>query len=126
MKVGDIAPNFILKDETGKDFELYENLNTQILLVFYPKDDTPVCSNQLAEYNDNLAEFIRNKIKVVGINAGTVQSHSDFCTKLDIKFPLLADEDKKVSRQFNAVNLLGINKRMLVIIGTDRKVFWTA
>ncbi len=61
MKVGDIAPNFILKDETGKEFELYENLDTQILLVFYPKDDTPVCSNQLAEYSNNLAEYIKNK-----------------------------------------------------------------
>ncbi len=126
MKAGDIAPNFILKDETGKDFELYKNLDTQILLVFYPKDDTPVCSNQLAEYNDNLDEFIQNGIKVVGINADTVQSHSDFCTKLDIKFPLLADEDKKISRQFDAINFIGINKRLLVIIGTDRKVLWTA
>ena len=53
----------------------------QILLVFYPKDDTPVCSTQLAEYNDNLDEFIKNGIKVVGINADTVQSHLDFCTK---------------------------------------------
>ncbi len=88
MKTGDIAPNFILKDETGKDFELYKNLDKQILLVFYPKDDTPVCSTQLAEYNDNLDEFIKNEIKVIGINADSVQSHLDFCTKLKIKFPL--------------------------------------
>jgi peroxiredoxin Q/BCP len=126
MKVGDIAQNFIFKDETGKDFELYKNLYTQMLLVFYPKDDTPVCSFQLAEYSNNLEEYIKNGIKVVGINAGTVQSHSDFCTKLDIKFPLLADEDKKISRQYDAINFMGITKRLLVVIGTDRKVLWTA
>jgi len=126
MKKGDTAPNFILKDETGKDFELYKNLDKQILLVFYPKDDTPVCSTQLAEYGDNLDEFIKNEIKVIGINADSVQSHSDFCTKLKIKFPLLADEDKKVSRQYDAINFLGTNKRLLVIIGTDRKVLWIA
>jgi peroxiredoxin Q/BCP len=126
MKPGDIAPNFILKDETGKDFELYKNLDSQVLLVFYPKDDTPVCSTQLAEYNDNLDELIQNGIKVVGINADTIQSHLEFCTKLNIKFPLLADQDKKVSRQYDALNFLGMNKRLLVIIGTDSKVLWTA
>jgi len=126
MKPGDIAPNFILKDETGKDFELYKNLDSQVLLVFYPKDDTPVCSTQLAEYNDNLDELIQNGIKVVGINADTIQSHLEFCTKLNIKFPLLADQDKKVSRQYDALNFLGMNKRLLMIIGTDIKVLWTA
>jgi len=126
MKPGDIAPNFILKDETGKDFELYKNLDSQVLLVFYPKDDTPVCSTQLAEYNDNLVELIQNGIKVVGINADTIQSHLEFCTKLNIKFPLLADQDKKVSRQYDALNFLGMNKRLLMIIGTDIKVLWTA
>jgi peroxiredoxin Q/BCP len=126
MKPGDIAPNFILKDETGKDFELYKNLDSQVLLVFYPKDDTPVCSTQLAEYNDNLDELIQNGIKVLGINADTIQSHLEFCTKLNIKFPLLADQDKKVSRQYDALNFLGMNKRLLVIIGTDSKVLWTA
>ena len=62
----------------------------------------------------------------MGINAGTVQSHLDFCNKLNIKFPLLADEDKKVSKQYDAINFLGMNKRLIVIIGTDRKVLWTA
>lgn len=126
MKVGDIAPNFKLKDETGEHFELYKNLDEQILLVFYPKDDTLVCSNQLAEYSNNLAEFIKKGIRIVGINADSVQSHQDFCTKLKIKFPLLADEDKKVSRQFDAINFLGMNKRLLVIIGNDKRVLWTA
>jgi len=126
MKTGDIAPNFILKDESGKDFELYKNLDKQMLLVFYPKDDTPVCSTQLAEYNDNLDELNQNGIKVVGINTDTIQSHLEFCTKLNIKFPLLADVDKSVSRQYDALNFLGMNKRLLVIIGTDSKVLWNA
>ena len=126
MKTGDIAPNFILKDESGKDFELYKNLDKQMLLVFYPKDDTPVCSTQLAEYNDNLDELNQNGIKVVGINTDTIQSHLEFCTKLNIKFPLLADVDKSVSRQYDALNFLGMNKRLLVIIETDSKVLWNA
>lgn len=126
MKVGDIAPNFILKDEKGNEFELYKNLDRKILLVFYPKDDTPVCSSQLSDYDDNLNEFSKHGIKVIGINADTIQSHDDFCNKLKIKIPLLADEKKYVSKQYDALNLFGLNKRILILIGTNKKVLWIA
>lgn len=125
MKTGDIASNFVLKDEAGKDFELYKNLDKKVLLAFYPKDDTLVCSTQLADYNDNLDDFIKNGVKVIGISTDSVESHSNFCSKLKLNFPLLADEDKTVSKQFDAVNFLGMSKRLLVLIGTDRKVLWT-
>jgi thioredoxin-dependent peroxiredoxin len=125
MKVGDVAPNFILKDQNGKEFELYKNLDKKLLIVFYPKDNTVVCSSQLAEYNESLDEFISNGINVVGINADSIHSHLNFCSKLKLKFPLLADEDKKVSKQFNAINFLGMNKRLLVLINIDKRVLWT-
>jgi peroxiredoxin Q/BCP len=89
MKEGDIAPNFILKDENGNDFELYKNLDTQVLLVFYPKDNTLVCSTQLEDYNNNLDDFITNGIKVAGISTDSIESHSKFCNKLKLNFPLL-------------------------------------
>lgn len=126
MNIGDTAPNFILKDETGKDFELYQNLEKYVLLVFYPKDDTPVCSSQLAEYNDNLNEFIEYGIKVIGLNADTAESHRNFCSKLKLNFPLLSDENKQVSKQYDALNIFGMNKRTLVLIGKDKKVKWMA
>jgi peroxiredoxin len=125
MKVGDVTPNFILKDQNGKEFELYKNLDKKLLIVFYPKDNTVVCSSQLAEYNESLDEFISNGINVVGINADSIHSHLNFCSKLKLKFPLLADEDKKVSKQFNAINFLGMNKRLLVLINIDKRVLWT-
>lgn len=125
MKVGDVTPNFILKDQNGKEFELYKNLDKKLLIVFYPKDNTVVCSSQLAEYNESLDEFISNGINVVGINVDPIHSHLNFCSKLKLKFPLLADEDKKVSKQFNAINFLGMNKRLLVLINIDKRVLWT-
>jgi len=125
MKVGDVVQNFILKDEKGNDFELYKNLDKKVLLAFYPKDDTLVCSSQLSDYNENINEFKKNNIQVVGISIDSVKSHSNFCNKLKLNFPLLSDTDKTVCKQFNAINLLGIRKRLLVLIGTDKKVLWT-
>jgi len=125
MKIGDIVPNFTLKDEKGNDFELYKNLDQLVLLAFYPKDDTLVCSTQLSDYNRNLADFVTNEIRIIGISTDSVKSHSNFCSKLKLNFPLLADEDKSVSKQFGAINFLGINKRILVLIGTDKRVLWT-
>ena len=125
MKEGDLVSNFILKDEKGNDFELYENLDTNVLLVFYPKDDTQVCSTQLTDYNENLDDFIKSDIKVVGISTDSVESHSSFCKKLNLNFPLLADTDKKVSKAFDAINFFGMNKRILVLIGKDKKVIWS-
>jgi len=124
MKAGDFVSNFVLKDENGNNFELYKNLDKLVLLAFYPKDDTLVCSTQLSDYNKNLDDFIKYGIRVIGISTDSVESHSNFCSKLKLNFPLLADEDKTVSKQFDAINFLGMNKRMLVLIGTDKKVLW--
>jgi thioredoxin-dependent peroxiredoxin len=125
MKVGDVVQNFILKDENGNDFELYQNLDMKVLIVFYPKDDTLVCTSQLDEYNQNLDEFRKKNVKVVGISIDSVESHSNFCNKLKLNFPLLADTDKTVSKGFDAINFLGMSKRILVLVGTDKKVLWT-
>lgn len=125
MKEGDLVSNFILKDEKGNDFELFKNLDTNVLLAFYPKDDTQVCSTQLTNYNENLDDFSKNGIKVVGISTDSVESHFSFCKKLNLNFPLLADTDKKVSKAFDAINFLGMNKRLLVLIGKDKKVIWS-
>ena len=75
--------------------------------------------------NSNLDDFIKHGVKVVGISTDSVESHSNFCSKLKLNFSLLADLDKTVSKQFDAVNFLGINKRLLVLIGTDKRVLWT-
>jgi peroxiredoxin len=125
MKEGDFVSNFILKDENANEFDLYKNLDKKVLLAFYPKDDSQVCSTQLSNYNQSLDDFIKHGVRVFGISTDSVESHSNFCSKLKLNFPLLADADKTVSKQFNALNFLGINKRLLVLIGTDKKVLWT-
>jgi len=120
--VGEVAENFSLKDQNGKTFNLYENLDENILLVFYPKDDSPVCTRQLSNYQKEHQLLKKSGIKVVGININSEKSHKNFCKKLSLEFPLLADKTKSVSKQFNALNIFGINKRKLVLINRNKTI----
>ena len=120
--VGEIAEDFSLNDQYGNIFNLYENLDENILLVFYPKDDSPVCSMQLSNYQKEHKLLKKSGIKVIGINTNSEKSHKSFCNKLSLEFPLLADKTKSVSRQFNALNIFGINKRKLVLINRNKKI----
>ena len=120
--VGEIAEDFSLNDQYGNIFNLYENLDENILLVFYPKDDSPVCSMQLSNYQKEHQLLKKSGIKVIGINTNSEKSHKSFCNKLSLQFPLLSDKTKNVSKQFNALNIFGINKRKLVLINRNKKI----
>lgn len=122
MKIGDVVENFQLKDQDGNVFDLYENLDKDVLLVFYPKDNTRVCTNQLVDYSSNKIELEKHDIKIIGVNIDNIESHNNFCTNNKIDFPILSDDEKKVSTQFDALNLLGQNKRKLVLIGKNKKI----
>ncbi len=122
--VGDIAKNFSLKDQHGDEFELYKYLDKRILLVFYPRDDSPVCTLQLSNYEKYLNEFEKNNIYVVGINTAAKDSHFSFCNKLKLNFPVLSDISKQISKNYKALNLLGINKRKLVLIDTNKRIIF--
>lgn len=122
MKLGDPFENFELYDQYNKKFNLYENLDSDVLLVFYPKDNSPVCTKQLMDYSLNQTELEKLGIKIVGINTELVESHRSFCQNNKIEFPVLSDPEKNVSSKFDALNLLGQNKRKLVLVGRDKKI----
>lgn len=118
------AGNFILKDQYGNNFELYKHLDKKILLIFYPKDNSMVCSRQLDNYQKNIDLFESNGIQPVGINIESVDSHKSFCSRLDIQFPLLSDPDKKVSKRFKALNILSVNKRKIVLLNRSAEIIY--
>jgi len=122
--IGEIAANFRLYDQQGILFDLYENLTKKVLLVFYPRDNSLVCTMQFKNYQSNLDLFDKNNILPVGINVENSNSHKNFCDNLGLKFKLLTDADKAVSKRFGALNFLGMNKRKLVLINTDRKIIF--
>jgi peroxiredoxin Q/BCP len=124
LDTGDRAPDFTLPSTDG-DITLSERLaQKSVLLVFYPGDDTPVCTKQLCDYRDNLASFETLGVDVLGINPQGLDSHRRFAEKHGLSFPLLSDEGKRVCKQYGAVGLLGMTKRALVLIGRDGRIRW--
>lgn len=122
--VGDKAKDFVLKDQDGNEFRLSERLDKKVLLVFYPKDNSPVCTKQIKQYNEKFDDFGEAGILPVGINTESPGSHKEFREEAGANLLLLSDPEKKVSMQFNALNLLGMNKRKLVLIGEDSTILY--
>jgi peroxiredoxin len=123
-QVGELAPDFTLPSTQGS-VRLSEHLAKQpVLLVFYPGDDTPVCTKQLCNYRDHMDVFSDLGVEVLGINPQSESSHAGFAKKYALPFPLLSDEGGAVCRQYGAVSFLGMAKRALVLIGQDGRVKW--
>ena len=122
INVGDQAPDFTLPGTGGHDVSLHDFAGRPVVLVFYPGDDTPVCTKQLNSYNDELGQFDALDAQVLGISAQSLDSHEKFSGKLGFKFPLLADTDKKVAGLFGTLGPIGFPRRSVFIIDATSKV----
>ncbi len=119
---GDEAPEIELESTAGA-IRLSEQLaRGPVLLVFYPGDDTPVCTRQLCDYRDNVSVFRDAGIQVLAINTQSLASHEAFAAKHDLPFPLLSDPTGDTCRAYGARGLLGVTKRALFLVATDRRV----
>ncbi|CAN5653373.1 MAG: peroxiredoxin [Ilumatobacteraceae bacterium] len=114
--VGDRAPGFTLPGTGGRDYSLGDYAGQPVVLVFYPGDDTPVCTKQLNNYNDGLAEFAESGAQVLAISAQDVASHERFAAKHGLTFPLLADADKAVAGAYGTLGPLGFQRRSVFIV----------
>lgn len=114
--LGDRAPDFTLESTEGP-VTLSERLaGSAVLLVFYPGDDTPVCTRQLCDYRDNLDVFRSLGVDVLAVNPQPMSSHRGFAEKHGLPFPLCSDPDKKVCEAYGATGLLGMTKRALYLV----------
>jgi thioredoxin-dependent peroxiredoxin len=114
--VGDRAPDFTLPGTGGREYSLSEYAGHPVVLVFYPGDDTPVCTKQLNAYNEGLEQFRELDAQVLAVSAQDVQSHERFSGKHRFDFPLLADTDKAVAAQYGTLGPLGFPRRSVFII----------
>jgi len=109
VKVGDIAPNFALFSETGETVELQDYIGNPIVLFFYPKDNTSICTKEACHFRDNFDE-IKNidNTEVIGISSDSVDSHKQFSEVNKLPFTLLSDPDEDVRKQYGVPKTLGI------------------
>lgn len=116
IEVGSRAPEFKLMGTGGASYSLSQYLGKTVVLVFYPGDNTPVCTKQLCSYNNELEQFANLDAQVVAISSQDVASHEAFSKKHGFKFPLLADTDKQVSADYGVLGLFGLSRRSIFVI----------
>lgn len=117
--VGTVAPGFSLPDQKGAMRRLAEWRGRWVVLYFYPKDDTPGCTEEACAFRDDLAQLAALDAQVVGISVDDTISHKAFAEKYSLPFPLLADTTTDVARQYDALsNWLGfkIAKRYTFLV----------
>ncbi len=115
LTIGDPAPQFALSDENGQMFELEQQLGSRLLLVFYPGDNTPVCTKQLCDYRDGIDAFQGLDVKVVGISSDDAESHLSFKSKHKLPFTLLTDSDLQVAADYGCKSILGMRRGLFLL-----------
>ena len=93
LKIGDVAPNFTLKDKNGAPISLSDFKGKKVVLYFYPKDNTPGCTRQACAFATSYGEFLKRNIEVIGISRDNVASHEKFAQKHGLPFILLSDPE---------------------------------
>jgi thioredoxin-dependent peroxiredoxin len=97
IQVDQQAPDFTLKDEQGEDWRLSEKRGQVVVMLFYPGDETPVCTKQMCSVRDRWSDYTQTGAEIVGISTDTVESHHKFSRNHELPFRLLADADGKVT-----------------------------
>ena len=96
LKVGDPAPKFSAATSGGGKISLADYHGQNVILYFYPKDDTPGCTKEACAFRDHFADFKKKGAVILGVSTDPVKAHDKFVEKFQLPFPLLADEDKKI------------------------------
>jgi peroxiredoxin Q/BCP len=135
LKEGDIAPEFSANTSGGGKISLADLKGKNVILYFYPKDDTPGCTKEACAFRDHFSKFKKRGAVILGVSPDSVKSHDKFAGKFKLPFTLLADEDKKIvqsygvwgEKSFMGRKYLGVY-RVTFLIGPDGRIkkIWPA
>ena len=126
METGQQAPDFTLNDGEGNRWSLGDQRGKTVVLLFYPGDNTPVCTAQLCSVRDHWSEYQATGAEVVGISTDTVDSHKGFAEKHSLPLRLLSDADRKVSEMYDMKSWLpGRSARGVVVIDKEGTVAYS-
>ena len=121
LKIGQIAPNFVLPASNNTQISLRDYKKQFIVLYFYPKDSTPGCTTEGQNFRDNFKAFKKLNTEILGVSRESIKSHENFKLKQDFPFELLSDPDEKVCKAFDVMKLKSMYGRQY--IGIDRSTF---
>lgn len=118
---GQKAPDFKAKDQNGKSISLSDFSGKDVILYFYPKDDTPGCTAEACSFRDNYQSLLKEGFEVLGVSTDDEKSHQKFITKYSLPFSLIADTDKKIVEAYG----VWVEKNMYgkKYMGVARKTF---
>ena len=126
LKEGDKAPDFTAKNQNGETVSLSGFLGKNVILYFYPKDDTPGCTAEACDFRDNYQSLLSQGFQVIGVSTDDEKSHKKFESKYRLPFPLIADDDKSIVEEYGVwveKNMYGKTymgtARTTFLIGTD-------
>ncbi len=114
--VGKLAPDFELPNADGNPWRLANNRGKVVALVFYPKDETPVCTKQMCSMRDNWEAYEATGAEVVAVSVGTVGQHKKFAEHYNLPQTLLADEKGEVTKLMKVQSLFGGSQRAVIVI----------
>jgi peroxiredoxin Q/BCP len=105
LKIGEKAPLFSGKDQDGNEIKLDDYLGKKnIVLFFYPKDDSSVCTAEACSFRDNYDKFRNLDTEIIGVNQASVASHKNFAEKYRLTFPIINDEENKIRKLYKVPN----------------------
>ena len=123
MRIGENAPDFMLKNGEGKDWRLSEQKGRTVVMLFYPADNSPVCTKQLCSVRDHWSEYQQTGAEVVGISTDNAASHKGFAEKNSLPLTLLADDKGEVTEKYDVKSWLpNRSARAVVVIDKTGKI----
>jgi len=121
MKTGDKIPDLTLPASGGKDISLKDFKGKKLVLYFYPKDNTPGCTQEGQDFRDVYKDFSKSGVAVLGISRDSIKSHENFAEKYRFPFPLLSDPDEVACKAFDVIKEKSLYGRKYM--GVDRSTF---
>jgi len=114
--IGCVAPDFDVMDSSGAKWKLSDHRGKVVAMVFYPRDETPVCTKQMCSMRDRWADYQATGAEVVGVSVGSVDSHRGFVEHHGLPQRLLADERGEIARLYSVRSILGGSQRAVILI----------
>jgi len=118
-KIGDRAPDFEARDQSGNTVSLASFFGRPVVLYFYPADNTPGCTAEACSFRDSMDILLSRGIAVLGVSVDSEKSHAGFASRYKLNFTLISDRTKNIVRAYGAESQFGTAKRVTYIIGPD-------